>query len=354
MKRRFITGCLSLCLVLGVFVTACGGPNSGSQTTPGTMPIPSGPNRSIMAGAGAGNPTGFPQPTLAPGQNDCAKIVLAGQSNSSIQLIKGKLSSPTFSSNWTVSSCDARPENLNLQYTVTSSDGFTAACGNVLTPVPAGSVTVAGNGGKGVSIQLNVPNCPGSHVFTVAVQVVEPDGVLVGRILANASTTFATSDLLGRPGVQNGVLHMTGTFVADPATSPLPNAVLPGGGPIAVTYSYNGFFGPLSWYVNVGFQTGFVGAYLNGNFVGSGSGVNNTWITQIASEPYFDPCNPQGPVLCGLDNDGFNTTIEFQDGDRVDLYPIAGDPNSVIMRPLSPAQIVGPRIGSFVLEHVPN
>src|SRR5579884_1042677 len=136
MQRRPVTVCLFFLVALASFASACSG--GGAGTTPSA--VAPGGARAVMAGVGAGRPTGAPQPTLAPGQDDCAKIAIAGQSNSAISLVKGKLSSPTFTSNWTVSSCGAEPEDLTLQYTVTSSDGFTAACGNVLTPVPFGAL----------------------------------------------------------------------------------------------------------------------------------------------------------------------------------------------------------------------
>jgi hypothetical protein len=352
MKRRPFTVCLVFLVALASFASACGG--GGTSTAPGA--VTPGNVRAVMAGVGAGRPTGAPQPPLAPGQDDCAKIVLSGQSNSAISLVKGKLSSPTVTSNWTVSSCGAQPEDLSLQYTVTSSDGFTAACGNVLTPVTFGAITISGNGGKGISLTLNVPVCPGSHVFTVTVQAVQPNGTNAGAVLATATTAFSETDLAGRGGVQNGVLHMTGTFVPDPASSPLATAVIPNitTTAVPVTYSFSGFSGQLDWYFMVPYSTGFIGAFRNGVFFGTGTGVNDTWIENIVVG-YLNPCDPaQGPALCGSDDEGTTTTIELLDGDRIDWYPIAVDPSNPIMRPLMPAQIVGPRIGSAVMEPVPN
>jgi hypothetical protein len=274
-----------------------------------------------------------------------------------ITLIKGKLSVTTVSSNFNVSSCDAEPEIVNFQYTVATNNDFAGACGDVTTPVPAGSITVAGNGGKQFSLKVPVPNCPGSHFFTVTLQAIQPNGDLVGRILATATTGFLTTDIVnGNPGVVNGVLHLSGAFVPDPASNPQASAVVPGSSTgVPVTTTFNGFGGGVNYYIAVGFSTGFIGAFHNGTFLGTDTGVGNTWLENIVVG-YLNPCDAaQGePPLCGFDNGGFNTNFALAAGDTIDFYMIAVDQAQPIMRPLLPGQPIGPRLGSVTLTPVAN
>jgi hypothetical protein len=378
MKRLLVSASLALSIALGVLATACSGPN-GAQLLP-----QSNGARTISAGAGAGNPSSFPQPTLAPGQNDCVKLAPGSSSNTVVINVNGKLSAANATLGFSASSCDAEPETIGFQYTVSTNTNV-ADCGNVTTPVPAGSVTISGNGGKSFTINVPIPNCPNTtRNYLVTVTAFVPNGTSAGRVLTSIQSAFEETDLgPNSPGVKNGVLQLSGTFVPDPATSPLASASwadIPAK-PVAYSYSLGGS-AELTYSVITGYENGFIGVFLNGAYWGNDNlGIDDlNMFENFTSELrtadfvhnpalYLQPCpttvtftTPNGVFapLCGLDSDGFNTQTELHAGDKVEFFPIAFDPSSGLMKPLlspGPIQVptvVGPRIGSATMQLVAN
>jgi hypothetical protein len=369
MKRLLVSASFCVCIALGILSTACSGPNGG-QLLPA-----SGPAKNISAGAGAGVPSGVPQPTLAPGQNDCVKLTPGSVSNGVITNVNGKLSAANVSMSFTATSCDARPESIGFQYTVSTGVGTSVTdCGNVTTPVPAGSVALGGNGGKSFTIVVPVPNCPNvTRIYAVNVTAFVPDGITPGQVLTTIGSSFKETDLSpNSPGVQNNVLHLSGTFVPDPATNPLPAATNGVATNFPVTYALVlNSFATLNWGIATGYQNGFVAAYLNGTFWGYGNiGIENldfgnpsrTADLSTDLNPYLQPCDAtQGPVLCGLSYEAFNTQTELHAGDKIEFFTVANDPNSRLLAPLlAPANgvfattPVGPRLGSAIMQLVAN
>jgi hypothetical protein len=362
MKKLFVSASLALSLALGVLATACSGPNSA-------LPGASNAVRTISAGGGAGNPSSFPQPPLLPGVGDCVKMApISSNVKGAITNINGKLSATSLTIGFSATSCDAEPETIGVYYTV-SGGPTTTSCGNIPTPVQAGQFTINGNGGRGFSISLPVPNCPATTAFyTVNVQAFIPNGPNAGQLLSTTSAGFEVTDLTNNsPGVQNGVLHLTGTFVPDPASSPLASSQNE-----LVTYGlpFNSA-GQVDWHIVTGYQNGFLAAYLNGTYWGYNNlGMSNidlgtenfTTDFRTAQLQYLQPCDPtQGPILCGVDGGGFNTLTELHAGDKIEWFPIANDPSSGVMSALFTSNgivalptIVGPRLGSAVMQLVAN
>jgi hypothetical protein len=378
MKRLLVSASLCVSIALGVLATACSGPN-GAQLLP-----QSGGARTISAGAGAGVQSTIPQPTLAPGQNDCVKLVLGSSSNTVVTNINGKLSAANATLGFSASSCDAEPEIIGFQYTVSTNTNV-ADCGNVTTPVPAGSVSLGGNGGKSFTINVPIPNCPNTtRNYVVTVTAFVPNGISAGRILTTIQSGFEETDLgPNSPGVKNGVLQLSGTFVPDPATSPLASASWAGIPAKPVAYSYIlGGFGELTYSVITGYENGFIGVFLNGTYWGNDNlGIDDlnefeNFTSELRTADFiknpalylqacpttlaFTPQNGAFAPLCGLDSDGFNTSTELHAGDKVEFFPIAFDPASFLMAPLlssGPNQvptIAGPRIGSAIMQLVAN
>jgi len=360
MKRLLVSASLCVCVALGVLSTACSGPNGG-QLLPA-----SGTTKTISAGGGAGVPSSIPQPPLPPGIGDCVKFTAGSVSNPIVTNVNNKLSAANVTFNFTAASCQAKPELIGLQYTVSNGLGPNTPCGNVATPVPAGSVSLGGSGGKSVTIVVPVPNCPGNtRLYTVTLSGFVPEGPFIGQPLSSISSFFEETDLTpNSPGVQNNIYHLIGTFVPDPASSPLP-AAIDGSGVTNIPVTFDlplGSFATLNWYIATGYQNGFIGAFLNGTYWGTDiNGIGNTGQMRTDLTTYLQPCDPtQGPALCGIDGGGFNTRTEMHAGDKVEFFPIANNPSSFLLAPLltntaiQQPTIAGPRLGSAIMQLVAN
>jgi hypothetical protein len=258
----------------------------------------------------------------------------------------GQLSRPTVSNSIQVTNPQGEAV-FTIEYTVTSGNPYDGCAQSSTILDPSGTVQMAPGSSRGFSVNIPVPNCPGTTIYTVTANVISD------KVLGTVATTFETSDLASKPHVTAsalpsqiaGVQTFNAPFVADPAAVGVA-AVSP------FTFVFDGFEERLSGELSIaglGDNT-LVGAFVGGHYfsfgvpAGNGScaapitcdvGVAN-WVTYFVGLNAPLPANPTGQLLGS--------------GDTIDLYPVAGVRNFGFNPVVTlPVQITGPKLGSVTI-----
>jgi len=245
---------------------------------------------------------------------------------------------------------------------VTSGNTYSTCAQTSTIDDPSGTVTMATGATRGFSINIPVPNCPGTTTYTVTSNIISSGPGLLGSV----QTTFTTSDIATKPNVNAGLQTLNTLVVPDPAFAP---ALV--SGPLVsplgtqtispLEFDFDGFSERLrfGFYLPnttpaLGFEAGFTGAFVNGQFLmsggysrdcelnitpclrGFGFGGPGSGIAFFLGAPPL-PANPTGQLL----------TV----GSTIDIYPIASttspfDGSAILTTPF---QISGPKIASVTL-----
>gem|GEM_PF-2691125 len=264
----------------------------------------------------------------------------------------GQLSKPTVT-NVAQVTASAGHVIFTLQYTVTSGNPYNGCAQSSTIADPAGIVSMDLNASRGFSVNIPVPKCPGTTIYTVTTNVLSAESV--PRVLGTISTTFETSDLANKPNVVAslfpfqiaGVQTYPATFVPDPAAP----GIFVVGNPLAFTF--DGLGENISGALSVpGLGDGtLLGEFVGGQFFTFGVPEGNSScaapITCVVGlgggVAYFLGLNAPLPA---------NPTSQLLGpGDTIDLYPVAGQ-RIFGSRPSvnMPIQITGPKLGSITIS----
>lgn len=263
----------------------------------------------------------------------------------------GQLSRPTVTNSVQITNPIGQA-TFTIQYTVTSGNPYDG-CAQTSTIVdPSGVVSMSPTSSRGFSVNVPVPNCPGTTLYTVTTNVLSFESA--PKVLGTVTTQFETSDLASKPHVVAGsipfeiagIQTFNATFVPDPAAT----------GVVAIgptTFVFDGFGEALKGELSVpglGDNT-LVGSFVRGQFFSfSAPAGNGSCAAPITCNVgmgggvgYFVglnaplPANPTGQLL--------------GPGDTIDLYPIAGTIafgfNPVVTQPIT---ITGPKLGSVTIS----
>lgn len=319
-----------------------------------TSPVPGDASRSEQgrpnAGGGAAG-GGGPAPSPGPPGPLCVTLT-APSTFLGLATISaaGQLSRPTVTNNIQLANCSADPQIATVTYTIASSDPY-AGCGQNLT-IPDDIESMNKLSSKGLSVNVTIPNCPGTTTYTITAKVTDPNRGL----LASVATQFETSDLALKPGWTQapnepaGVQVLNAPVVPDPAAPPgvagTPMFWFDGSSELLK----GGFFAPVD-------DGQMVGAFVAGGFFtyADASGACNgtpcvRFISMHGGQSYFLGLN--APLLPSpVQLLGNQTGRLLALGDTIDFYPIAAPPPAFGFNnfPTLPIQITGPKLGSATL-----
>ena len=332
-----------LCVSTSVSLLAsCASPGSSTAATPSQRQTQGRPN---------GNPGGGPAPPEPPPGIAFSVAVSAPNTFLGLATISaaGQLSKPTVT-NVAQITANAGHVIFTVEYTVTSGNPYNGCAQSSTITDPAGIVTMDLNSSRGFSVNIPVPKCPGTTLYTVTTRVLSFENV--PRLLGSIATTFETSDLPSKPNVVPGlnafeiagVQTFPATFVPDPAATNVV-AVLP------TTFVFDGFREALSGELSiVGLGDGnAVGSFVRGQFFSFSAPVGGScaapftctlgmggWVDYYQGLNAPLPANPTGQLL--------------GPGDTIDLYPVAAQINVTTRSFVTlPITITGPKLGSVTI-----
>jgi hypothetical protein len=236
---------------------------------------------------------------------------------------------------------------FTIEYTVASGNPYNGCAQTTTIVDPSGIVQMAPGSSRGFSINIPVPNCPGTTLYTVT------SNVISDKVIGTIATTFETSDLPSKPHVVPGlnafeiagVQTFPATFVPDPGATNVV-AVLP------TTFLFDGFREALSGELSIqGLGDGnAVGSFVRGQFFSFAAPVGGSCAAPLTCTlgmggwvDYFQglnaplPANPTGQLL--------------GPGDTIDLYPVAAQINVTTRSFVTlPITITGPKLGSVTIS----
>jgi hypothetical protein len=332
-----------LCLSVSASALAsCASPGSVSAT----------PAERATQGRPNGNPGGGPAPPEQPPGASRSVGVAAPNAFLGLATISsaGQLSRPTVSNVVQVTNPSGQA-TFTIEYTITSGNPYDGCAQSSTIVDPAGVVSMAPTSSRGFSVNVPVPNCAGTTIYTVTTNVLSFEQV--PKLLGTIATQFETSDLASKPHVAASVLPFqvagiqtfTATFVADPAAAGV-TAASP------FTFVFDGFeerlLGDLS-ITGLGDGT-LVGEFVRGQYFSFGEPAGNsscaapitclvgtgTWVSYFLGLNAPLPANPTGQLL--------------GPGDTIDFYPVAGVRAFGTRTTVTlPVQITGPKLGSATI-----
>lgn len=336
-------------LAAGLILAGCSAPGGSPSSLPADSTRP-------IAGRPGPGPIHGPAPTPAPGSGALCAALSAANAFLGLTTISasGQLSRPTITNSIEVANpCDA-PENVTVNYAVTSSDPY-SGCGQNVT-IPDNVLSMNKQSSTGVSVNVTIPNCPGTATYTITASISDPL-FSPPKLVASVQTQFETSDLATKPGWTQAAGQVQGVQLLSSTFAP--DAAAPPGVTGAIGFWFNGFNELLQGTVTAPLDgnTFLVGAFVNGGFFTWGEAPSACFPATCVRTASFNggdvyflglnaPLQPS-PAQYFANPTGRLLTI----GDTIDFYPIASQQPAFgfTTLPTVPVQITGPKLGSATL-----